>query len=231
MERIVQLARGVLEVAGSERPRLCLAAGEPETGAACRISSPLQAAGGSIFSPPPPTHPPPAPMGEDGGREGWWGLSRRRELKVNVRRHNGEGPPPPREGEARFRSPPLHHLRSAAPVINILQRSVWWVQQRRDGRLGEGRREKKEKKKKQQSASPLKFVPGTHKEPGRPRSRLQRANASRSAGCSFSELRWFCSALSARPALLPRCLFSVEDILALCSGSGEGLVFSQSCVR
>lgn len=94
-----------------------------------------------------------------------------------------------------------------------------------------GKGGKKKKKKRQQSASPLKFVPGTHKEPGRPRSRLQRANASRSAGCSFSELGWFCSALSARPALLPRCLFSVEDILALCSGSGQGLVFSQSCVR
>lgn len=63
MERIVQLARGVLEVAGSERPRLCLAAGEPETGAACRISSPLQAAGGSIFSPPPTRPPTPSSHG------------------------------------------------------------------------------------------------------------------------------------------------------------------------
>lgn len=34
-------------------------------------------------------------MGERGG----WGLSRRRELKVNVCRHNGEGRPPPRQGE------------------------------------------------------------------------------------------------------------------------------------
>lgn len=181
MERIVQLARGVLEVAGSERPRLCLAAGEPETGAACRISSPLQAAGGSIFSPPPPAHPPPAPMGEDGGREGWWGLSRRRELKVNVCRHNGEGPPPPREGEARFRSPPLHHLRSAASVINILQRSVWWVQQRRDGRLGEGR-EKEKKRKKAAVSEPFEVCP-RHPQRTRP-------SAKPSAACKCEPQRW-----------------------------------------
>lgn len=52
----------------AQSSRVCLADGELETGAACRISSPLQAAGGSIFS------PPPAPVGEEGG----WGLSRRR---------------------------------------------------------------------------------------------------------------------------------------------------------
>ncbi|TWW72200.1 Zinc finger protein DPF3 [Takifugu flavidus] len=46
------------------------------------------------------------------------------ELKVNVRRHNGEGPPPPHEGEARFSSPPHDYLGGAAPTINILQRHL-----------------------------------------------------------------------------------------------------------
>lgn len=68
-------------------------------------------------------------MGEEGGR----GLSRRRELKVNVRRHNGEGPPPPHEGEAHFRSPPHDRLHGAAAAINILQRSVWRAQRRDAG--------------------------------------------------------------------------------------------------
>lgn len=60
----------------------CLTDSVLETWAACRISSLLQAAAGSIFSPP-------APM----GLEGRGGLSRRGELKVNVCRHNGEGLP------------------------------------------------------------------------------------------------------------------------------------------
>lgn len=63
----MQLARGGQHRAAA---RFCLAAsagcladGVLETGAACRISSLLQAAAGSIFSPP-------APMGWEGGREG-----------------------------------------------------------------------------------------------------------------------------------------------------------------
>lgn len=63
----MQLARGGQHRAEA-RVRLassagCLTDGVLETRAACRISSPLQAAAGSIFSPP-------APMGWEGGREG-----------------------------------------------------------------------------------------------------------------------------------------------------------------
>lgn len=92
----MQLARGGRRRAAA---RLCLAASVGcltkavlETGAACRISSVLQAAAGSIFSPPPQL-----PWVErEGGREvgEGGGLSRRGELKVNVCRHNGEGLPP-----------------------------------------------------------------------------------------------------------------------------------------
>lgn len=154
----MQLARGVRRWP-AQSSTACLAAGELETGAACRISSLLSA----LFL------GPPAPMGEEGG----WGLSRRRELKVNVCRHNGEGLPPPHEGEARFRSPPHHHLRSTASMINILQRSVWWVQ-RCDGRLT-----------KSSSQRGFEVFPGIHKESGQPPSRLQRANLTRRPDCSF----------------------------------------------
>lgn len=95
MGRVVQLARGGRHRAAA---RVCLAAwigclteAVLETGAACRISSVLQAAAGSIFSPP-SSH---GLRGREGGREvGEGGLSRRGELKVNVCRHNGEGLPP-----------------------------------------------------------------------------------------------------------------------------------------
>lgn len=67
MEHVVQLARGGQHRAAA---RVCLAASAGcltdavlETGAACRISSLLQAAAGSIFSPP-------APMGWEGGEVG-----------------------------------------------------------------------------------------------------------------------------------------------------------------
>lgn len=73
--------------------------------------------------------PPPTPVGEEGG----WALSRHRELKVNVCRHN-EGLLPQHGGEARFNCP-HGYRRAAAAMINILQRAVWWVQQRCDGRL------------------------------------------------------------------------------------------------
>lgn len=67
----------------------CLADGVLESGAACRISSLLQAAAGSIFSP--PELPWVWRRGGEGQGEGrWGGLSRRGELKVNARRHNGE---------------------------------------------------------------------------------------------------------------------------------------------
>lgn len=152
MERIVRLARGGRRWP-AQSSRAWLAHGELETGAACRISSPLQAAVGSIFS------PPQLPWGR---REGGGCLVA--ELKVNVRRHNGEGPPPPHEGEARFSSPPHHYLGGAAPAINILQRSVWWVQRRHRG-LGKQRG--------------FEVFPGIYKESGRPGRGLQRANTTR----------------------------------------------------
>lgn len=134
---------------------------------------------------------PPAPMGEEGG----WGLSRRRELKVNVCRHNGEGLPPPHEAEARFRSPPPDCLHAAASMINILQRSVWWVQRCRDGRFTES-----------SSQRGFEVFPGIHKESGQPRSRLQRANTTRRPECSFQ-----------RPAFAPFCLLDPLSSHAVCS--------------
>lgn len=185
MERIVRLARGGRRWP-AQSSRVCLADGELETGAACRISSPLQAAVGSIFSPPPPARPPQLPWVR---KEGGGCLVA--ELKVNVRRHNGEGPPPPHEGEARFSSPPHDYLRGAAPTINILQRSVWWVQRRHGGRAAS-------------SSRAFEVFPGIYKESGRPRSGLQRANTTRRPD-SLSKLR-VCSALSA-PTCSPPTVF------------------------
>lgn len=155
-----------------------------ESAPRCRLLS-------ALFIAPPP-HPP-APMGEEGG----WGLSRRRELKVNVRRHNGEGPP--HEEEARFSSPPHDYLHGAASTINILQRSVWRAP-RRGGGLGESSRQRG-----------FEVFPGIYREPGRPRSRLRRANTTRRPD-SLSK-RHVCSALSAATRSPPTLFVqpAVED--------------------
>lgn len=171
MEPIVRLARGGRRWP-AQSSRVCLADGELETGAACRISSPLQAAVGSIFSPPPQL---PWVRREGGG-------CLVAELKVNVRRHNGEGPPPPHEGEARFSSPPHDYLRGAAPTINILQRSVWWVQRRRGGLAA--------------VSEPLKFFQASTKNPG-----------GHEAVCNV-QIQPAALLCLLRPARLPRCLFS-----------------------
>lgn len=114
----------------------CLTDGVLETGAACRISSLLQAAAGSIFSPP-SSHGLEGRVGRGGG-----GLSRRGELKVNVCRHNGEGLPP-HGGEAHFGGARCICSSRLLPIaasylcsllllqhstFNILQKSVWWAQ-------------------------------------------------------------------------------------------------------
>lgn len=114
------------------------------------------------------------------------------ELKVNVRRHNGEGPPPPHEGEARFSSPPHDYLGGAAPTINILQRSVWWVQ-RRHGGLAAG-------------SEALKFFQASTKNPGGHEAvcnvQIQPADPTRFQSSMFAPLCLL------QPARLPRCLFS-----------------------
>lgn len=103
-----------------------------------------------------------------------------------------------------------------ASMINILQRSVCWVQQRCHGRLA-----------KSSSQRGFEVFPGIHKESGRPRRRLQRAHSTRGPDSSFQSSVF--AQLSLLDPLPSHAVYSAWKTSSRCVRLRRGTSFSKSC--